>query len=92
MIYNENNENFDFFYAPQVQIRKRRKVLRRPINIETTHLGVATPVWEPLCYVINAICYVLGRLRRECYLPALKIRYLFNVAKLIVIKIHKYLE
>ena len=26
------------------------------------------------CYVINAICYAIGRLRRECYLPALKIQ------------------
>ena len=25
-------------------------------------------------YVINAICYAIGRLRRECYLPALKIQ------------------
>ena len=23
-----------------------------------------------ICYVINAICYAIGRLRRECYLPA----------------------
>ena len=22
------------------------------------------------CYVINAICYAIGRLKRECYLPA----------------------
>ena len=34
-----------------------------------------------ICYVINvqynvinAICYAIGRLRRECYLPALKIQ------------------
>ena len=26
------------------------------------------------CHVINAICYAIGRLRRECYLPALKIQ------------------
>ena len=26
------------------------------------------------CYVINAICYVTRRLRRECYLPAPKIQ------------------
>ena len=26
------------------------------------------------CYVINAICYAIGRRRRDCYLPALKIQ------------------
>ena len=26
------------------------------------------------CYIINAICYAIGRLRREYYLPVLKIQ------------------
>ena len=35
------------------------------------------------CYVINAICYANGRLRRECYLPALKIQHVVTKALLI---------
>ena len=30
------------------------------------------------CYVINAICYTIGRLRRECHLPALKIQQCYD--------------